>query len=301
MLYKTMPMALLSLIPSVGICIFVYFKDKKEKEPLWLLASLFAVSAAVYVPVYYLGRGLINGIFDSAFRSTTHLGTGMTSWASPSSETAHHVLCATVGIAIVEEAVRWLILYFFTNKSRYFNCTFDGVVYSVVVSMGAALAGNLRYAVVDGWDQFLYRFLHSFPWYLLFGIVMGVFFALWHTRRRANRTENRLIDEGKLKKDKLRYPIGTLLLSLAVPIALHAVYSYVFEQLRSRSPMMNLAFYIVAAVMMAVCVVLIIVLSRRDRSEREAIEEIIEEEHGDLPDEYYDTDPAANNGEADDK
>ena len=43
--------ALISLIPSIGICIFVYFKDKKEKEPLWLLASLFAVSAALYVPV----------------------------------------------------------------------------------------------------------------------------------------------------------------------------------------------------------------------------------------------------------
>ena len=40
--------ALISLIPSIGICIFVYFKDKKEKEPLWLLGSLFAVSAALY-------------------------------------------------------------------------------------------------------------------------------------------------------------------------------------------------------------------------------------------------------------
>ena len=114
---------------------------------------------------------------------------------------------------LLEEIVRWLILYFFTQKSRHFDCTFDGVLYSVMVSMGAVFASNLRYAFVDGWDQFFLRLLYSFPWYLLFGVVMGVFYTLWHTKRQANRTENKLIREKKLSKDLLKYPIITLIIS----------------------------------------------------------------------------------------
>ena len=308
---KPMMMALISLIPSIGICIFVYFKDKKEKEPLWLLGLLFAVSAAAYIPLYYLGdviNGLFIKIFGSDFKS---IAGGGYAWTDTKSMYLHNGLCALIGIALVEELARWLILYFFTNKSKYFNCTFDGVVYSVVVSMGAVLARNLRIAFASGWDQFVLRFAQSFPWYLLFGIVMGVFYTLWHTKRHANRTENRLIDEGKLKKNKIGYPVFTLILSILVPVLLHAAYSFVFDLKRNsasgfglnadRSEKLNFIFYIIAAVMMIVCIVLIIVLSKRDRSEIDAVEEIIEEEHGDLPDEYYEEEETEEDSAEDDK
>ena len=296
--FNTLPMALIALVLSLGICIYAYVRDRKEKEPLWLLASLFAVSAVVYVPIYYLGRRLINTLFDQTFTAKVNPAIGLSTWSSSSSELLHHLLCAFVGIALLEEIVRWLILYFFTQKSRHFDCTFDGVLYSVMVSMGAVFASNLRYAFVDGWDQFFLRLLYSFPWYLLFGVVMGVFYTLWHTKRQANRTENKLIREKKLSRDLLKYPFFTLIINWLAPIALHTVYSYVFEQLQTRSPYLNLVFYGVAAMMMILCVVLIVVLSKRDRTKREAIEEIIEKEHGDLPDEYYDE---ADDKEADDQ
>ena len=280
--------ALISLIPSIGICIFVYFKDKKEKEPLWLLGSLFAVSAALYVPVYYLGNKLINGFIGVLFKGSRYfVARHGVVWRDAVSENVHNILCAVIGVALIEELTRWLILYFFTNRSRHFNCTFDGVVYSIMVSMGALVARNVRFAFETTWDQFLLRFAHSFPWYLLFGIVMGVFYSYWHASRRANRRENELISEGKLKSDKLKYPVGKLILSIAVPLVLHAAYTFVAEQLDFKSRTLNIVFYAVAAVMMIVSVLLVILLSKRDSTEREAIERIIEKEHGDLPDEYY--------------
>ena len=300
MLFNTLPMALVTLVLSLGICVYAYFRDRKEKEPIWLLASLFAVSAVLYVPVYYLGRRLINSLFDQVFVSETNPAFGVATWTSSSSEILHHALSALVGIALLEEIVRWLILYFFTQKSRHFNCTFDGVLYSVMVSMGAVFGSNLRYAFVDGWDQFLLRLLYSLPWYLLLGVIMGVFYTLWHTKRQANRTENKLIDEQKLKKDKLKYPIFTLILSWLVPIVLHTIYSYLFEQSRLHSPYINLIFYAIAAVLMVLCVGLMGVLAKRDQTKREAIEELIEKEHGDLPDEYYDVD-LSEEKEADDQ
>ncbi|MBQ2468294.1 MAG: PrsW family intramembrane metalloprotease [Clostridia bacterium] len=280
--------ALISLIPSIGICIFVYFKDKKEKEPLWLLASLFAVSAALYVPVYYLGNKLINGFIGVLFKGSRYFDARQgVVWRDAVSQNVHNALCAVIGVALIEELTRWLILYFFTNRSRHFNCTFDGVVYSIMVSMGALVARNVRFAFETTWDQFLLRFAHSFPWYLLFGIVMGVFYSYWHASKRANRRENELISEGKLKKDKLRYPAGKLILSIAVPVILHAVYTFVAEQLDFSSRTLNIVFYAIAAAMMIVSVLLVVLLSRRDTTERAAIERIIEKEHGDLPDEYY--------------
>ena len=310
---KPLLMALISLIPSIGICIFVYIKDKKEKEPLWLLGSLFAVSAAVYVPLYYLGDKLINGLFFKIFASDfKSVAGGGYAWTDTKSMYLHNGLCALIGIALIEELARWLILYFFTNKSRYFNCTFDGVVYSVVAAMGAALARHIRIAFDSGWDQFLLRFVKSFPWYLLFGIVMGVFYTMWHTRRHADKTEDKLISEGKLKNDKVRYPVFSLIFSILVPVILHAVYSFVFDLKRveasgfglnvDTSNNLNFIFYVIAAVMMVVCILIIIAISKRDRTEREAIEEIIEEEHGDLPDEYYDEEvPAEEDKEGEDK
>ncbi len=280
--------ALISLIPSIGICIFVYFRDKKEKEPLWLLCSLFAVSAAVYVPVYYLGNKLINGLIGAAFKGSRYFDARQgVVWRDSVSQNVHNVLCAVIGVALLEELARWLILYFFTGKSRHFNCTFDGVVYSIMVSMGALVARNVRFAFETTWDQFLLRFVHSFPWYLLFGIVMGVFYSYWHASKRANKRENELIAEGKLNKDKLKYPAGKLILSIAVPVILHAAYTFVAEQLKYSSRTMNIVFYAVAAAMMIVSVLLVILLSKRDTTERAAIEQIIEKEHGDLPDEYY--------------
>ena len=280
--------ALISLIPSIGICIFVYFKDKKEKEPLWLLGSLFAVSAALYVPVYYLGNKLVNGLIGVLFKGSRYFDARQgVVWRDAVSQNVHNALCAVIGVALIEELTRWLILYFFTNRSRHFNCTFDGVVYSIMVSMGALVARNVRIAFETTWDQFLLRFAHSFPWYLLFGIVMGVFYSYWHASRRANRRENELISEGRLKKDKLRYPAGKLILSIAIPVILHAAYTFVAEQLDFSSKTLNIFFYAAAAVTMIVSILLVIVLSKRDSTERAQIERIIEKEHGDLPDEYY--------------
>ena len=281
--------ALLSLIPSIGVCVFVYIKDKKEKEPLWLLGSIFAVSAALYVPVWYLGNRVINGLIGALFKSSRYFDAreGVV-WRDAASENLHNGLCALIGVALLEELVRWLILYFFTNKSRHFNCTFDGVVYSIMASMGALVARNVRFALSTTWDQFLLRFAHSFPWYLLFGIVMGVFYSYWHASRRANKRENELISEGKLKIDILRYPVGKLILGMAVPVLLHAGYTFVAEQLDFSSKALNIVFYSVAAAAMIVSVLLVILLSKRDETERAAIERIIEKEHGDLPDEYYD-------------
>lgn len=272
-------MALISLIPSLGICVFVYFTDRKEKEPLWLLALLFGVSALIYIPVYYFGK-LINDAISSFFSGSysINLVLGTTSWTSSGTKIWYFILTSLIGTALIEETVRWLILYFITNRSKHFDCMFDGIVYSVVVSMGAALAQNVRLAFENGWEIFWLKLLSSFPWYLFFGIVMGIFYTTWHTKRNANEKENRLIDEGKLKKDKIKYPMGNLIASILVPTLIHGLYSFAVSM---RLPDYNILFGIVVLLLMILCVVLVFLFSKKDKTKREEIDALIKEMHVD--------------------
>ena len=274
---STLQMALISLIPSLAICVFVYIKDRKEKEPLWLLALLFALSAVIYIPLYYL-CGLINSGFAGAFSSefSKNLATGMTVWSSTGSKASYLLLTSFIGTALIEEIARWLILYFVTVRSKYFDCLFDGVVYSVFVSMGAAVTRSVIIAFESGWELFLLKLLSSFPWYLFFGIVMGILYTSWHTKRSANEKENRMIKDGILKKDRIRYPAFSLVSSILIPVLIHGFYSFVTAL---RAPGYNLLFGIVIALMMCVCIVLIIVFSKKDKTKREAIDEMIKTYH----------------------
>jgi hypothetical protein len=43
--HASIGISLISLIPAMLLCAFVYYKDKAEKEPLGLLAILFAAGA----------------------------------------------------------------------------------------------------------------------------------------------------------------------------------------------------------------------------------------------------------------
>ena len=268
--------ALLSLIPSIGICVFVFFRDRKEKEPFWLLALIFGASAAVAVPAAFLSDWICD-LFGRAFKGHYAISdAGMLTWADAGSCAAHHALCALIGIALIEELARWLVLFLLTRRSRHFNCTFDGLVYSVVAAMGAAVARCVRLALTEGPETLLLRSVETVPWYLFFGIVMGVFYTLWNAKRHADRRENSLIASGRLKEDKIRYPWGFLLLSIAAPVFAHGLFSFVFLY---RSQKLNLLFYVSAAVLAVICVLVIDLLSRRDKPVEEAAVDIIEEEH----------------------
>ena len=56
----------LALIPVIGLLTFIYFKDRKEKEPFGLLIALFFAGMATIVTAL-IGEYLGEFIFDAIF------------------------------------------------------------------------------------------------------------------------------------------------------------------------------------------------------------------------------------------
>ena len=135
---KNIILALAAILPAVFLMIKVYRADKLEKEPigfLFRLAVAGIISTAIAVFAEYIGGFIIEAI---GFESKT---------------VSNFVLYFAV-VGLSEEWAKFYLLKKRTFFSPNFNCQFDGVVYSVFVSLGFALWENIHYV-------FFIRFVNS--------------------------------------------------------------------------------------------------------------------------------------------
>lgn len=216
--------SVIAFLPALFLCGFIYYKDKIEKEPIGLLLLLFGLGAAVYLPTMILEKAILGGV-DTLFRwNISFSADGVRTYASEAVSFLHILIGSFFGVALVEVPVKWVILFFCTKKNRHFNYLFDGIVYSVFVSLGFAAAENLRFAWTNGWDMLVLRSIASVPGHLLVGIVMGYFYTLWNAYRKAKSFEESGIEKGVIKEAKIKKPNGYLILSILVPFTVAGAY-----------------------------------------------------------------------------
>lgn len=250
-----------ALIPALLLCWYIYLKDRMEKEPIGLLAILFVVGAVAYIPAIYSENALI-GLFDKLFASKiTYSLTGVATFSSDGVFAAHSAVCGFIGVALVEEGVKWLLLYFITRKNKNFDHLFDGVVYAVFLSLGFAAVENVRFAVMDGWDTFLLRSLTSVPGHMTFGVLMGFCYTMWHMYMIAKQCEKELAAEGSITVQKAYRSGPWLAISFVLPFFVHGCYSF----LRFfTSDVMTIIFYVFIVVLYILCFVGVHFLSKAD-------------------------------------
>ena len=205
-------------MPAIFLCGFVYYKDRIEKEPIGLLALLFAAGAAVYMPVMAIER-LISGVFDKLFASYIVFGAdGATEYSSGIAEVLHLFFVSFFAVALVEILIKWCVLYFCTRNNKHFNYLFDGIVYSVFISLGFAACENLRFAWINGWDTLVLHSISSVPMHLFVGIFMGYYFSRWNSHKRAKELEELMYKRHLIEKEKMSAPWKRLVLSFALPM-----------------------------------------------------------------------------------
>ena len=100
-------------------------------------------------------------------------------------------------VGLSEEGFKYLLLKLRTWKNPEFNCTFDGVVYAVFVSLGFALWENIYYVLCYGFGVALARAVTAVPGHACFGVFIGVWYGtakryemdgLYEEAKRARRT-----------------------------------------------------------------------------------------------------------------
>jgi len=153
-----MNLVFIALAPVFVIALYIYYRDKYEKEPWKMLLIALVVGALVAVPVIFVERFLSLFTPEEPFRAAFYT--------------------SFVIAGFTEESFKFLAFILLIWKSRNFNEKFDGIVYAVFISLGFAGIENFLYVVQGGATVGLSRALTAVPAHALFGITMGYYFGL---------------------------------------------------------------------------------------------------------------------------
>lgn len=147
----------LALAPGAAIIIYIYLRDKHEREPVGLLFISFlygGLSTLVTLIISWPVNALI---------------------LTKEDDVIHQFFNAFFKVALVEEFSKFFFVRFILFYNKNFNEPFDGIVYAVMVSMGFATLENVLYVYQYGMATGIMRMFTAVPAHATFAILMGFF------------------------------------------------------------------------------------------------------------------------------
>ncbi len=257
---STLLLTAAALVPAAVLCIYIYQKDKIEKEPIGLLLRLLLAGAACCYPAAWIETGLLN-LLDMLFRCFATSTADGVMYLTDSGYVVYRVLENFIGIALVEEGLKFLALLLLTRNSKEFNCMFDGIVYAVFVSLGFAALENIFYVLNHGWFNAFMRAFTSIPGHMFFGVFMGYYYSGWHSEKLARRYESMLQKQKWLPSGGSIDCLTSAILTVGVPVFAHGLYDYCCTY---GGKVATLTFYVFLIVMYVYCFRKINHMSSRD-------------------------------------
>ncbi len=170
-----------AIIPPLLIAFFIYRNDLYEVEPHRLLIKTFFLGFLITVPMILIEL-LTGEIFDNI------------------------LLYSLLGVALVEEGIKYVTLLLYNYKKDDFNEPYDGIIYSVMLTMGFALVENVMYVIQGGGEVAILRMFSAIPLHATCGIIMGYFLG-------KAKMEHENIEKNKI-------------LALVIPTIIHGLYNY---------------------------------------------------------------------------
>lgn len=191
-------LTLLAVAPGVIIIARVYRMDRIEKEPVGLILLLLILGGLVCFPVAEIEGVLISGL-------------GLVLAAGTLFNLIENFLC----VALVEELGKFLVLKVLTWRNRNFDYRFDALVYAISSALGFAVLENCFYVWEGGIQVALMRAVLSVPGHAMFGLFMGVSYAL---AKVADKHGNKAAAKWHLRK------------AVLLPTLLHGTYDFCLSQ-----------------------------------------------------------------------
>ena len=219
---------IIAVVPALYLMVQVYRADRIEKEPVPYLLGLALwgiVSTIIAVALETAGTYLIAG-----------LGQGTL---------LYNIVLYFIVVALSEECSKYLLLKWRTWRNSNFNCIFDGLIYSVFVSLGFALWENIQYVALYGFETGLVRAFTAIPGHASFAVFMGVWYGM------AKRYDF-MGQPGKSKTCRI--------LAIIVPAILHGIYDFTATYTG-----LSLIFLAFIVVMFIVAIRKVKTMSRKDK------------------------------------
>lgn len=191
-----------AVVPAIAYVIVVWWSDRYEREPGWLLTTTFLWGAIPAILLSIVGAVLLHGpqaVFDTGLRNSL----------------VHGALVAPV----VEEIAKGLALIgiavFFASE---IDSTLDGIIYGALVGIGFGMTENFLYflqaaVTQDGTNWLLVAFLRSVVFGLnhaFYSAILGAALGYALTMRGTNRGR-----------------AAVIVLGLAAAIAVHSLHNLV--------------------------------------------------------------------------
>lgn len=152
-----MELLALAVAPGAAIMLYIYLKDKHEREPLGLLMTSFAL-------------GVFSAFITLALTEIVNLLV-----ATKEPDEVSTFVDAFFKVAFIEEFSKFIFVRFVLYPNKNFNEPYDGIIYAVMVSMGFATLENILYVYQSGWVTGIIRMFTAVPAHATFAIMMGYF------------------------------------------------------------------------------------------------------------------------------
>lgn len=181
-----MDLLAIAIAPGIAICLFILHRDAFNREPKLNLLISFVLGMVSILPAIVI-EGFLFPYTEAS------LG-GM-------------LLRALLVVALTEEMVKYLALRYYSYTRPSFDEPLDGIVYSVMVSMGFATLENILYVQKFGMMVGVQRMFLAVPAHATFGVLMGYY-------------------AGKAKFAKAQQETGLLFKGIALATIFHGAYDY---------------------------------------------------------------------------
>ena len=152
---------LAAVLPAFFLLRYIYRQDTIEKEPGYLLWQLLlggVLAALASIVLETLGSAILNNTVDP-------------------NDPKYYIIMAFLVVAVVEEGTKLFFLKRRSWQDPNFNYMFDGLVYSVFVSLGFAAFENIKYVFNYGLSVAVPRALLAIPGHMGFAVFMGIFYG----------------------------------------------------------------------------------------------------------------------------
>lgn len=148
----------LSVAPGIAICLYIFLKDRFNKEPKLNLFVCFLLGCISILPAVLIQLFATKPVEQL-------MGGGI----------AFTAIFAYIIVGISEEGSKYVMLRYYAFPKKSFDEPFDGIVYSVMVGMGFATVENIGYVLQHGMGTAFLRMFLSVPAHATFAVLMGYF------------------------------------------------------------------------------------------------------------------------------
>lgn len=183
----------LAIAPVATIILWIYLKDKYDKEPVITLSKFFILGILVSALAIYVEELLIK--------------------LNTFSKIGYMIYISFIVAGLTEEGLKALILIPNLLREKNFNEKLDGIIYSVFLSLGFATVENIIYILFEDptsvFKVSIIRAIISIPAHMMFAIIMGYY-----------------ISKYKFNSSKSK-PKTYLIMSIIVPILLHGIFDFI--------------------------------------------------------------------------